>query len=279
MIRIIVDSSADIQAEELQTQNIELVPINITIGEHSYQDGIDLKRDDFYKMLAENDQFPKTSQPSPQAYLDIFLDAKEKGEDVICITVSSVLSGTYQSAMLARTMADYDNIYIVDSLGATHIIHIMADYACSLRAGGLNAPAIAAALESFRPRIKVAAVVDTLEYLKRGGRLSKTAAAVGELAGLKPIITITEEGTVGIIGKSIGKNKAALNMLKYLQGYEIDNRFPVYTLYTYGTDNCARFEERLWQEGIRLTNRLQIGPSIGSHVGPETFGVIWVAKE
>ncbi len=279
MIRIIVDSSADFQAEELQAQSIELVPITVTIGERSYLDGIDLKRDSFYEMLTESGEFPKTSQPSPQAYLDLFLDAREKGDAVICITVSSALSGTCQSAMLARTMADYDNIYIVDSLGATHIIRIMADYACTLRAEGLNAPAIAAALESFRPRIKVAAVVDTLEYLQRGGRLSKTAAAIGELAGLKPIITITEEGIVGVIGKSIGKNKAALNMLKYIQGYEIDTRFPVYTLYTYGTDNCARFEERLSEKGIRLTNRLQIGPSIGAHVGPEAFGVIWVAQE
>lgn len=279
MIRIIVDSSADFQAKELQAKQIELVPITVTIGDRSYLDGIDLKRDTFYEILTESGEFPKTSQPSPQAFLDAFLDAKAKGDDVICITVSSALSGTCQSAMLARTMADYDNIYIVDSLAATHIIRIMADYACTLRTQGLHAPAIAAALQILRPRIKVAAVVDTLEYLQRGGRLSKTAAAIGELASLKPMITITEEGTVGVLGKSIGKNKAAINMLKHILGYEIDTQFPVYTLFTYGTDNCARFEERLSEEGICPTNRLQIGPSIGAHVGPEAFGVIWVSKE
>ncbi len=279
MIRIIVDSSADYQAKELQAQNIELVPITVTIGDRSYLDGIDLERDTFYEILTQSGQFPKTSQPSPQAYLDVFLDAKEKNDDVICITVSSALSGTCQSATLAKSMADYDNIHIVDSLGATHIIRLMADHACTLRDQGLTAPAIAAALVALRPRIKVAAVLDTLEYLQRGGRLSKTAATIGELASLKPMITITKEGIVGILGKSIGKNKAAQNMLKFIQGDEIDTRFPIYTLYTYGTGNCIRFEERLSEEGIHPTNRLQIGPSIGAHVGPEAFGVIWVSKE
>ena len=279
MIRIIVDSSADYQAKELQAQNIELVPITVTIGDCSYLDGIDLERDTFYKILSESGQFPKTSQPSPQAYLDVFLDAKEKNDDVICITVSSALSGTCQSATLAKSMADYDNIHIVDSLGATHIIRLMADYACALRGQGLDTPAIVAALVTLRPRIKVAAVLDTLEYLQRGGRLGKAAAAIGELASLKPMITITQEGIVGILGKSIGKNKATQSMLKYIQGDEIDPRFPVYTLYTYGTDNCVRFEERLSEEGIHPANRLQIGPSIGAHVGPEAFGVIWVSKE
>lgn len=279
MIRIIVDSSADYQAKELQAQNIELVPITVTIGDRSYLDGIDLERDTFYEILTESGQFPKTSQPSPQSYLDVFLDAKEKNDDVICITVSSALSGTCQSATLAKSMADYDNIHIVDSLGATHIIRIMADYACTLRDQGLTAPAIVAALATLRPRIKVTAVLDTLEYLQRGGRLSKTAAAIGELASLKPMITITQEGIVGILGKSIGKNKAAQNMLKFIQGEEIDPSFPVYTLYTYGTDNCVRFEKRLSEECIHPTKRLQIGPSIGAHIGPETFGVIWVSKE
>ena len=278
MIRIIVDSSADYQAKELQAQNIELVPITVTIGDCSYLDGIDLERDTFYKILSESGQFPKTSQPSPQAYLDVFLDAKEKNDDVICITVSSALSGTCQSATLAKSMADYDNIHIVDSLGATHIIRLMADYACALRGQGLDTPAIVAALVTLRPRIKVAAVLDTLEYLQRGGRLGKAAAAIGELASLKPMITITQEGIVGILGKSIGKNKATQSMLKYIQGDEIDPRFPVYTLYTYGTDNCVRFEGRLSEEGIHPANRLQIGPSIGAHVGPEAFGAIWVSK-
>lgn len=279
MIRIIVDSSSDYQTEELQAQNIELVPITVTIGDRSYLDGIDLERDTFYEILAESGQFPKTSQPSPKAYLDVFLDAKEKNDDVICITVSSALSGTCQSATLAKSMADYDNIHIVDSLGATHIIRLMADYACALRSQGQSAPAIAAALVTLRPRIKVAAVLDTLEYLQRGGRLGKAAAAIGELASLKPMITITQEGIVGILGKSIGKNKATQSMLKFIQGDEIDTGFPIYTLYTYGTDNCIRFEEKLSKEGIHPTNRLQIGPSIGAHVGPEAFGVIWVSKE
>ena len=279
MVRIITDSAADFEPFELEKWNISCVPLKVMIGEDEYEENINLGKAQFFELLASTGETPKTSQPSPKAYLDVFLDAKEKNDDVICITVSSALSGTCQSATLAKSMADYDNIHIVDSLGATHIIRLMADYACALRGQGLDTPAIVAALVTLRPRIKVAAVLDTLEYLQRGGRLGKAAAAIGELASLKPMITITQEGIVGILGKSIGKNKATQSMLKYIQGDEIDPRFPVYTLYTYGTDNCVRFEERLSEEGIHPANRLQIGPSIGAHVGPEAFGVIWVSKE
>lgn len=278
MIRIIVDSSSDYRIEELKERNMELVPITVTIGEQSYRDGIELERDHFYEMLMNSGEFPKTSQPSPQAFLDVFLDAKAKGDDVICILLSSALSGTCQSAVLARNMADYDNIYIVDSLAATHIIRILADYACTMREEGVDARTIADTLDAFKSRVKVTAVVDTLEYLQRGGRLSKTAAAIGELANLKPMITLTEEGTIGVLGKSLGKNKATLNLIKHIQGQQIEFDFPVYTLYTYGTDNCTRFEERLAAEGIHPTKRLQIGPTIGTHVGPEAFGLIYVIK-
>lgn len=106
MIRIIVDSSSDYQLEEIKQKNMELVPLSITIGEHSYLDGINLDRDDFYKMLTETSNFPKTSQPSPQAFLNIFEDAKEKGDDCICILLSSGLSGTCQSAYLAKDLSE-----------------------------------------------------------------------------------------------------------------------------------------------------------------------------
>lgn len=277
MIRIIVDSSSDYQQAELISKNMELVPISVTVGEQSYLDGINLDRDEFYKTLAESADFPKTSQPSPQAFLDIFQDAKDKGDDVICILLSADLSGTCQSAHLAKNMADYDNIYIVDSQAAACLIRIMAEYACKLRKEGLPAEEIAAAIDALKSRVKVAAVLDTLEYLYRGGRLSKTAATIGELASLKPMITLTD-GKIGIIGKSLGKNKAINGLLKHIKDQDIDPAYPVYTIFTYGTENCLKFEEKLEGEGIHPTNRLQIGPTIGTHIGPEAFGIVYVTQ-
>lgn len=276
MIRILVDSSSDYQMEELKEKNIDLVSIKITIGEKSYIDGVDLKRNDFYRILEETGEFPKTSQPSPQEFLDIFSEVKEKGDEIVCILLSSALSGTYQSAVLAKSMADYDKIYLIDSLSATYTIKIMADHACKLRRKGAGAAEIAKELEALKSRVKVLAALDTLEYLSRGGRLSKTAAAIGDMANIKPIITLTEDGKVGVLGKSLGKNKAICAIRKQLQELSIDEAFPIFSIYSYGTENCVRFEEKLTQDGLRIDERLQIGATIGSHIGPEAFGIVFV---
>lgn len=278
MIRIAVDSSSDYSLEELKQKNIELIPIPITIGERTYTEGIDLKRDDLYEMIQSTGDFPKTSQPSPQTYLDLFLDAKEKGDEMICIVLSSGLSGSYQTAALAKDMADYDRIYLIDSLSATYTIKIMADYACSLRMEGIAAEEIAAKVEALKTNVKVTAALDTLEYLYRGGRISRAAASIGDLTNIKPIITLTEDGKIGILGKCLGKNKAISFIIKHLQKLSINPAFPVYTIYSHGTDNCSRFEEKLISDGFTLSERLQIGPTIGSHIGPEAFGIIYVTK-
>lgn len=278
MIRIAVDSSSDYSLEELTQKNIELVPIPITIGGKTYTEGVDLKRNDLYEMIASTGDFPKTSQPSPQAYLDLFLDAKEKGDEMIYIALSSGLSGSYQAAALAKDMADYDRIYLIDSLSATFTIKIMADYACRLRMEGVSAGEIAARVEALKTKVKVSAALDTLEYLYRGGRISKAAASIGDLANIKPIITLTEDGKIGILGKCLGKNKAISFLIKHLQKISIDPAFPVYTIYSHGTDNCSKFEEKLTADGFTLSERLQIGPTIGSHIGPEAFGIIYVVR-
>ena len=120
MIRILVDSASDYTVAETKRKNLELVPISFVIGEQTYTDGYDLSRDGFYELLRESGNFPTTSQPSPQSFLEIFADVKEKGDELICILLSSALSGTYQSAVLAKNMVEYDSIYLIDSLSATY---------------------------------------------------------------------------------------------------------------------------------------------------------------
>ena len=278
MIRLVVDSSADFLAEELKEKNIELVPLNIALAGETYQDGVTLERNQFYEILTGQEDFPKTSQPSPESFLTIFEDAKETGDDVICILLSSGLSGTCQSAHLAKNMAEYDNIYIVDSLSATFGIKILADCANNMRNAGASAEEIAATLEDLKTRIRIFAGVDTLEFLCRGGRVSRTSAAIGDLANIKPIITVTEEGKVTVAGKCLGKNKAIRFITDKLAEIPADTNFPLYTIYTCGEDNTEKLEAKLEKAGTSSTERLQIGATIGAHVGPGAFGIIYIAQ-
>lgn len=276
MIKILVDSSSDYSLEEVREKNITLIPISITIGDQIYTDGINLDRNQFYEILETTGAFPKTSQPSPQAFLEAFQDAKKQGDELICILLSSALSGTFQSACLAKSIVDYDKIYLIDSLCATYNIKILADYACRLCGEGIPAPAIAEKIETLKTKVKVTAALDTLEYLKRGGRISKTAAAIGNIANIKPVITVNEEGGISIVGKCVGRNKAIHAVINHLKSETLNPDFPVYAIYSYGTTNCEKLEDKLKADGYMIDKRLQIGPTIGTHVGPEAFGIIYV---
>lgn len=278
MIRILVDSSSDYEVREIKEKNLEFIPIHITIGEKDYIDGVDFEKDEFYELLQGGSEFPKTSQPSPEAFLEIFEDAKKKGDSVICILLSSALSGTFQSAALARNIADYEGIYLIDSLTATYPVKILADHALALAQEGMEAGQIFEKLEELKSRVRLFAGLDTLEYLAKGGRLSKSAAAIGELANIKPIITLTKEGSVGVLGKCIGRNKAITQVFKHLAEIQLDPAFPLYTIYTFGTENCERFEEKLTEHGYAVSGRLQVGATIGAHIGPDAFGVVFVAR-
>ncbi len=278
MIKILVDSSSDYTMTEIENNGFHFVPLNILLGGKHYRDGIELKPDDFYELLISSGDFPKTSQPSPQDFADIFEDAKSKGDEIICILLSSALSGTCQSAHLAKDMVDYEGIYIIDSLAATVMIKFMGDYAAKLITDGFSAKEVVSKVENMRKNIKVVAALDTLEYLCKGGRLSRASATIGELANLKPIITVTDEGKVAVIGKCLGKNKALNFIVKYLEENSRNTEFPLYTLYSYGMENTEKLEERLTKEGFSYDDRVQLGSTIGAHIGPGAFAILYVAK-
>ena len=275
MVRILMDSAADYPLAG--QEGLECIPITVSIGGRDYADGVELTPDTFYGLLTAGEEFPKTSQPSPQAFAEIFERAKEAGEELVYVALSSALSGTYQSACIAKDMVDYQGIYLVDSLSASHGIRLLIDRAVELRGQGSSGAAIAADLMELRGRIRLCAAVETLEYLRRGGRLSKTAAAVGEIAGLKPVITVTPAGEVAVVAKCLGRLKAVIQLQKLLAQADIDTRYPLYTLYTYGQENCEFLESKL-ADGYTLAGRLQVGSTIGAHVGPGVFGVLYVVK-
>lgn len=278
MIRIMVDTSADYTVEETKEKGIGLLPIHITMGDKDYKDAYDLTKEEFYELLTAGSEFPKTSQPSLQDLLDAFEEAKENGDELIYITLSSSLSGTYQSAVLAKNMAEYDKIYLVDSLTATHMVRVLADHAKKLADEGASAEKIVEELENLKKRVKVYAALDTLEYLYKGGRLSKTSAVLGEMARIKPLITVNANGEVAVVGKCMGKNKAITTLMKMIGDSNIDPDFPRYSVYTQGLENSELFEKRVTDAGIEITERYQIGATIGAHIGPGVFGLVFVEK-
>lgn len=276
MIRIVVDSAADCS---WQTEIYDdLVPLTVSIGGEDYLDGVNMTADRFFEMLVCSEEFPKTSQPSPESYFKVFRKAKMAGDEVLCFTVASALSGTYQSATIAKEMVDYDKIHIIDSCTASHLIATLAQYARKRIGDGAAAEQIVSECEALKGRIKVFAGLDTLEYLQKGGRLGKAAATVGQIAGIKPIVTITEEGHVSTGSKAIGVPRAIATMVAKLQTFALDEDFPIYTLYTYGDENPTKLEEKLEQAGFCVAGRRQVGPTIGAHIGPNVYGVMFVTK-
>lgn len=279
-MRIITDSAADFSSAELSKYSITAVPLQVVFGVDAYADGVTLTPDIFWTRLIGGEN-PKTSQPTPDAFLTEFEAAKEAGEGVVCVLLSSGLSGTVQSAVLAKSMCDYDDIHIVDSLQAATAEKLLVMHACKLRdEGRLSAAEIAEELRSFSKRIKLYASLDTLDYLARGGRIPQAAATLGSLVQLKVLITLTEEGKVGMAGKGMGLHRSTASLLKLIQQHEIDDDYPVLPLYTYSAENCCNMIKKLNQAGIaaREEDAQAVGATIGTHVGPGAFGLVFVEK-
>ena len=203
MVRIITDSAADFEPYELEKHNIICVPMQISFDDNEYKENENLTKTQFYELMENSGVFPKTSQPTPYDF-EVFLESfKDSGDECVIITISSALSGTYQNAFLVKNMLCYEGCYVVDSLNATAGERILVEYAVKLRDEGKSAKEIFDELEILKTKIKLFACVDTLEYLHKGGRLSKTAYTVGTIANIKPVIRVSEEGTVEVSAKAI----------------------------------------------------------------------------
>ena len=201
---------------------------------------------------------------------------------MLCILISSALSGTLQSALIAAGMTEGLDIALVDSLSATAGQRLLVQEACRMReAGGKTAQEIADALRLLVPRVRIFACLDTLSYLARGGRIPKAAAGVGMLMKLKPIVTVSEEGLVAMVGKAIGRHRAGDALIKLFEAHPIDPRYPVLPLYTGGRENCIAFLRQTAQAGYAcsIEDAVSIGPTIGTHVGPGAFGLAYIAVE
>lgn len=279
-IRIITDSAADLEPEEFTQYSLELVPLTITVDQRIYTADTKFNKQDFFRLLEASNIFPTTSQPSPADFETIFEDAWEKGDEIIYVSLSSALSGTFQCASVVKAMGEYDNVYLVDSLSATLGQKLLVLHGAWLRDRGFPAAEIAARLTNLRSRIRIYAGLDTLEYLQKGGRLSKAAAGIGALARIKPVITVNPQGGVAVAGKCLGKSKAMSQIASLLEANPPDTRFPVYGVYSSNRDNLDDLRKKIAKTGTEIADDMcfSIGPVIGAHIGPGAYGVVYMAK-
>lgn len=278
-IRIIVDSASDFDLAAAKEKQIDIVPMSIQFGTSSYLDGINLSKPTFYQLLEVEKESPSTAQPTPADFLNLLQEIKEHGDEALVISLSSRLSGTYQSAVIAKEMCGYEPIYVVDSLSATAGIQLLAEHACRLRDQGRTTGEIAAELDTLKGRIRIFAIIDTLEYLRRGGRLSSLQAGLGTVTKLKPVISV-REGAVAVVGKAFGTAAATKQLLKFLSEHPIDPTLPTFALYSNDESRVDEFlpklrELRLLPQDLR---RVSIGPTIGTHIGPGAVGMAYVEQ-
>lgn len=280
-IRIITDSAADYSRAEIEKREITCIPMTISFKEETYRDGIDITKEEFFEKMMSEKELPKTSQPAPTEFTNVFEQAKKAGDTVIAILISSELSGTIQSANLAKNIVDYDKIYIIDSKLASLGMRFLVDIAVTMRDKGAAAEDIIHEVENLKTRVCIYASLDTLEYLYKGGRISKSTASIGTLANIKPIITFTPEGNVVLCGKQIGTRRAIRHMAKYIAENGYDENYPVYFVYAYDRTNCAGFIQALQKQGLDFKSPKirEIGATIGTHIGPNAYGIIYIKPE
>ena len=276
--RIVVDSTADILPEYLD--QIHTVPLTVSFGEEEYIDGVTIDHRTFYQKLIETDAIPSTSQASPAAFAEQYDQAAAADEEVVVITISSKLSGTYQSAMIAA--AGHSSVYVVDSENASVGCGILVGLALRYLRDGMTASAIAEKLQEDKKKIVVIALLDTLEYLKRGGRISKAAAFAGGLLNIKPVISIAD-GEIQLLGKARGSkmgNNLLAQQIQKVGG--IDFTKPVLLGYTGLSDVLLQkyIEDNsyLWSASLDAVRYVSIGSVIGAHAGPGAIAVAFFQK-
>lgn len=276
-IKVVVDSASDLDEAEAQKYGVTFLPIEVRFGDETFLDGVNLTHKRFFEMLVETDELPKTSQINEFTFSERFAKLTASGDEVIVITISSKLSGTYDNAK--RAARGYNGkVYVVDSLNATIGERILLEYCLRLIESGLDAKSIAEKLNKKRHDIRLLALVGTLKYLQKGGRISKATAFAGELLNVKPVVAVVD-GEVKLVGKALGSRKGNNLLDKLIAESGIDFEMPYAVAYSglndsilskYLEDSAHHFKEKTDRVPAYL-----IGSTVGTHVGPGAIAVAY----
>ena len=280
MVRIITDGTSDLSARRGRELNVHVMPMRVFFGQESFVDGVDITREEFFARLSSSDELPTTSQLNDD-FLEVFQKYVDQGDEIVGIFLSAELSGTCQSACIARDMVEGGEIHIVDSRTVTFALALLVEEAARMRDGGLSAAQIAAEVEKLAQRTRLLAIVDTLTYLKKGGRISAATAAVGGLLGIKPIVGVDSRGTVEALGKARSTASGLEWIARHIEQAPADPAYPV----TFGHSNSPD-RVPVCMEALKDVLPLDrpplmgsIGAVIGTHVGPGAVGVAYIAAE
>lgn len=273
--RIVIDSTADV-SEKLRSR-FTTVPLSVHFGDEEYIDGVTINHKRFYEKLVEGDVLPTTSQPTPEAFARVYRSAIDAGEQVVVLTLSQKLSGTYQSAKIAAMDFPKKSVYVVDTNSVAIGAGILAELALSLADSGMKAKHIAERITLERENVRLVALLDTLEFLKRGGRISKTAAIAGGVLSIKPVISV-ENGEIKVLGKARGSRQGNnLLVQEIAKAGGVDFTKPLLLGYTglhdellqkYISDSLA-----LWEDHTSQLETAVIGSVVGTHAGPGAIAV------
>ncbi len=278
MLRIVTDSGADISFSEAAKRDIDIVSLKVVFEGKTYAQAEDENFSVFYDLLKNAKKLPKTSQPSPEAYAKVYQDAKDKGDSVLVICLSGGLSGTYQSALLAKEMVQGISIHVIDSKSAIMGQRLLVEKALEMRAAGASLQDIVQALTLLKDRVEVVGVVDTLTYLYKGGRLPRTASIVGNLLHIKPVVAL-EHNIGSIILASKGRGYQAI-INHFFNGPKWDPAYPIYFGYADVDDICQKVVEQIKERvTLQKTSVFPIGSIIGAHLGPRCVAMAYVRAE
>ncbi len=279
-IKFLIDSSSDINMSEAKKMGVEMLPIEVRFEEEEYLDGENLLPKEFYEKLIESAELPKTSQINEYRYDEKLKTMVGNNDDIIILTLSSKLSGTYSQAKNAAK--NYKNVYVVDSLNASAGERLLIERALKLRDEGKSASEIVSELETIKHNIVFLAVLGTLKYLRKGGRINPAVAFAGEMLSIKPVISVTK-GEVKLEGKAVGSKKGNNLLMQFIEksgGINFD--MPYCTIYSGLSDDLLnkylKDSEHIWKNNTNDVPKHILGSTIGTHVGPGAIGVAFFAN-
>ncbi|MDB2102373.1 DegV family protein [Clostridium paraputrificum] len=276
-IKIITDSSADLPKEVFQKLNIDVLPLLINFGEESHLDGVDINIEELFEKIETSDVFPNTAQVTPPRFAEAYEKYLKEGYKIISIHLSSCMSGTYQSACLAKQMLESDDIYVVDSQNVTSGLGLLAYRAAILRDRGLSAEEIVADLEESKEFISSSLCFESLDNLVRGGRITKTVSVVTGVLGIKLILEV-KDGLMAVKDKVRGSKKAVKRIIKDIEHYGLKEDMPIVLLNVNNEDVYKPIKEYLDEHNLNYIDAV-VGCTVGIHSGNNSTGVFFMSNK
>lgn len=270
-VNIITDGASDITDEEAKALGVIKLKTPVSFKGEG-------EEENFWQAL-KSGKTAVTSQVTPDGFFTAFTHVREAGDSAVCITISSEMSATYKNALFVKESENFGNIEVVDSRMASLAEGFLVRESAALIKRGLSAKETAEEIENLKKRVKLLACMDTLKYVARGGRIPPSAAAIGAIMNIKPVITFSEEGMVKVAARPHGKRRGATRICEIVKEWNADLSRPVSLIYSDDFNSCDELYLKLKESGVSVSERVGIGPAVGAHIGPGAFGVVFITKE